>query len=385
VRLSNMFIREAVARGASDIHLETYERHVRVRFRIDGTLYEVAHPPWDLRESVISRFKVLAGMNIAENRVPQDGRFKMRLRSGERTKTIDVRASAIPTIWGEKVALRILDPDRLMLDLAQLGFERDTLERFQGAIAKPYGMVLVVGPSGCGKTNTLYSALTAINRPEVNIITAEDPVEFNIKGVNQVQTDEGIGYSFATALRHLLRQDPNIILVGEIRDYETAEIAVKAALTGHLVLSTLHTSDATTTVSRLVNMGVEPYLIATSVLMISAQRLVRRNCTECSEPDPRPDSELLDLGFRPEDLPVVPRKGAGCRKCHQRGTRGRTALFEVLEFTDAVRELIMAGAGPLELKLQARQDGMITMRQGGLHKVREGITCVDEVTRETIL
>jgi type IV pilus assembly protein PilB len=245
-------------------------------------------------------------------------------------------------------------------------------------------MILVVGPSGCGKTNTLYSAMSAINQTDVNIITAEDPVEFNIKGINQVQTSEDIGYSFATALRAFLRQDPNIILVGEIRDYETAEIAVKASLTGHLVLSTLHTADAPTTVSRLVNMGIEPYLIATSLLLISAQRLVRKICPECSEPDPKSEADLLDIGFKPEDLPVVPRRGRGCAACRQRGTSGRTGLFEVLAFTDAIRELILSGASPMEVRLQARQEGMLTLRESGLRKVKAGISTVEEITRETI-
>jgi len=308
----------------------------------------------------------------------------MRMRDKTRSKNLDFRVSVIPTIWGEKIAMRILDPDRLMLDMTRLGFDQDSLDRFKTSISKPYGMVLVVGPSGCGKTNTLYSAMSAINTSEVNIMTAEDPVEFNIRGINQVQTIEGIGLTFASALRSFLRQDPNIILVGEIRDFETAEIAIKASLTGHLVLSTLHTTDAPTTISRLVNMGVEPFLVATSVLLISAQRLVRKICTNCKEPDPRPERDLLDIGFRPDELPVQAMKGAGCSLCHNSGYKGRCALFEVLEISDPIRELILQGATPLEIKAVGRSEGMLTLRESGLRKIKEGITTLYEVDRETM-
>jgi len=385
VKLTNMLIKEAVVKGASDLHIETYETDFRVRMRVDGTLCELTRPPRSARDGLLSRIKVMSGMNIAETRMPQDGRVKLRMKTGNRAKPIDLRVSTVPTIWGERLAMRVLDPDRLTLDLTRLGFDRDSLTRFQRNIVKPYGMILVVGPSGCGKTNTLYSAMSAVNNTDVNILTAEDPIEFNIKGINQVQTNEGVGYTFATALRAFLRQDPNIILVGEIRDFETAEIAVKASLTGHLVLSTLHTTDAPTTVSRLINMGIEPYLIATSVLLISAQRLVRRICAECAEPDPRPESELLELGFKSEDFPVIPKRGRGCRTCGNRGIKGRTGVFEVLEFTDAIRELILAGATPMELKLRAREDGMLSLRGSGLRKIKEGIVSVEEIARETML
>jgi type IV pilus assembly protein PilB len=387
VRIVNMLIKEALGRGGSDIHLESYEGRFRARVRVDGILYEVGRPPRHLRDAIISRVKVLAKLNISETRMPQDGRIKMRFKTAEgRIKDIDMRVSTTPTIWGEKVVMRLLDPDRLYLDLTKLGMEVEPLACFMRAVKKPYGMMLVVGPSGCGKTNTLYSAMSLMNSPETNIMTAEDPVEFNIKGINQVQVVEATGLNFAACLRSFLRQDPNIILVGEIRDYETAEIAVKASLTGHLVLSTLHTNDASGTISRMINMGVEPFLVSTAVLLIAAQRLVRCICPECIMDDERPIDELIDFGFTNEEAhEVQPKKGAGCRNCNGTGYKGRTGLFEVLEISDSIREIIMGGGTTLEIRRQAQTEGMDTLRQAGIHKVRQGVTSIAEVERETVL
>ncbi|MER3428589.1 MAG: type IV-A pilus assembly ATPase PilB [Pyrinomonas sp.] len=385
VRLVNAILADALRRGASDIHVEPYEKEFRVRFRVDGVLYDVLHPPMKLRDAVISRLKIMAKLDISEKRLPQDGRIKIKIKTDGRSRELDFRVSTLPTLFGEKVVLRLLDKERLMLDMTKLGFEPESLVKFQRAINKPYGMVLVTGPTGSGKTNTLYSAIQALNKPETNIMTAEDPVEFNLPGINQVQIKEQIGLNFAAALRAFLRQDPNIILVGEIRDFETAEIAIKAALTGHLVLSTLHTNDAPSTISRLMNMGIEPFLVATSVNLIQAQRLVRRICEDCRAEWPMPPEALIEVGFSPEEARQIKTyKGRGCRTCNGTGYRGRIGLYEVMEMTDELRELILVGASALELRRKAIEDGMITLRESGLHKIRNGITTVEEVVRETV-
>jgi type IV pilus assembly protein PilB len=386
VRLVNLILTDSIKRGASDIHIEPYEKDFRVRFRIDGVLYEIMQPPMKLRDAITSRLKIMAKLDISEKRLPQDGRIKIKMKLQGKNKEMDYRVSVLPTLFGEKIVLRLLDKENLMLDMTKLGFEQESLNRFEKAIFKPYGMVLVTGPTGSGKTNTLYSSISRINTPETNIMTAEDPVEFNLHGINQVQMKEQIGLNFAAALRSFLRQDPNIILVGEIRDFETAEIAVKAALTGHLVLSTLHTNDAPSTVSRLMNMGIEPYLVATSVHLIAAQRLVRRLCKECKEVLPMPPQALVDIGYSLEDAKsVVVYKGRGCTTCNNTGYKGRVALYEVLEITDAIREMVLTGASALELKARAVEEGMITLRGSGLRKLKAGMTTVEEVVRETVL
>ncbi|HEX3557635.1 MAG TPA: type IV-A pilus assembly ATPase PilB [Pyrinomonadaceae bacterium] len=385
VRLVNVLLSDALQRGASDIHIEPYEREMRIRFRIDGVLYDVMHPPMRLRDALISRVKIMSKLDIAEKRLPQDGRIKIKLKAHGRSRELDFRVSTLPTLFGEKVVLRLLDKERLMLDMTKLGFEPESLVKFQRNISKPYGMVLVTGPTGSGKTNTLYSALQSLNTPETNIMTAEDPVEFNLLGVNQVQMKEQIGLNFAAALRSFLRQDPNIILVGEVRDFETAEIAIKAALTGHLVLSTLHTNDAPSTISRLMNMGIEPFLVATSVNLIQAQRLIRRICKDCKAEHTLPPEALIEVGFTPEEARQLKTyKGAGCAKCNNTGYKGRIGLYEVMEVTDEVRELILIGASALELRKRAIEDGMITLRESGLHKIRGGLTTLEEVVRETV-
>ena len=385
VRLINAILASAVQRGASDVHVEPYEREFRIRFRIDGVLQEVMTPPMRMRDAVTSRLKVMAKLDIAERRVPQDGRFRIRFRNGGSTKAIDLRVSCLPTLFGEKIVLRLLDKSHLMLDMTKLGFEEASLRRFTASIRKPWGMVLVTGPTGSGKTNTLYSSIAQINNPDTNIVTAEDPVEFNLNGVNQVQIREGIGLTFAAALRAFLRQDPNVILVGEIRDVETAEIAVKAALTGHLVLSTLHTNDAPSAVSRLLNMGIEPFLIAGSVNLVCAQRLVRRVCRTCAAPVGVSPGSLVDIGFsEAESRAVTPSKGSGCDACNRTGYKGRVGLYEVLEVTDTLRERILAGGASRGLRRAAIDEGMLTLRQSGLRKIAQGVTAVDEVTRETV-
>jgi type IV pilus assembly protein PilB len=385
VRLVNVLLSDALQRGASDIHIEPYEKEMRIRFRIDGVLYDVMHPPMRLRDALISRVKIMSKLDIAEKRLPQDGRIKIKLKAHGRSRELDFRVSTLPTLFGEKTVLRLLDKERLMLDMTKLGFEPESLVKFQRNISKPYGMVLVTGPTGSGKTNTLYSALQSLNMPETNIMTAEDPVEFNLPGINQVQMKEQIGLNFAAALRSFLRQDPNIILVGEIRDFETAEIAIKAALTGHLVLSTLHTNDAPSTISRLMNMGIEPFLVATSVNLIQAQRLIRRICKDCKTEHPLPPEALVEVGFSAEEAKQLKTyKGLGCAKCNNTGYKGRIGLYEVMEVTDEVRELILIGASALELRKRAIEDGMITLRESGLHKIRNGLTTLEEVVRETV-
>ena len=386
VRLVNVLMVDSLRRGASDIHVEPYEKDFRIRFRIDGVLYDVMHPPMSLRDPLISRLKIMAKLDISEKRLPQDGRIKIKVRIDDRSRELDFRVSTLPTLFGEKVVLRLLDKDKLMLDMSKLGFEPESLEKFQRQISNPYGMVLVTGPTGSGKTNTLYSALQTLNTSETNIMTAEDPVEFNLEGINQVQMKEQIGLNFAAALRSFLRQDPNIILVGEIRDFETAEIAIKAALTGHLVLSTLHTNDAPSTISRLVNMGIEPFLVATSVNIIQAQRLIRRVCNNCREEVHFPPEGLVEIGFLAEESKSLKMyRGRGCETCLNTGYKGRIGLYEVMEVTDDLRELIIIGASAIELRRKAIELGMITLRESGLCKLREGITTVEEVVKETVL
>jgi type IV pilus assembly protein PilB len=385
VRLVNVLLVDALGRGASDIHIEPYEKDLRIRFRIDGVLYDVMHPPMRLRDALISRIKIMAKLDISEKRLPQDGRIKIKLKADGKSRELDFRVSTLPTLFGEKVVMRLLDKEKLMLDMTKLGFEPESLEKFKRNISRPYGMVLVTGPTGSGKTNTLYSALQSLNTNETNIMTAEDPVEFNLVGVNQVQMKEQIGLNFAAALRSFLRQDPNIILVGEIRDFETAEIAIKAALTGHLVLSTLHTNDAPSTISRLMNMGIEPFLVATSVNLIQAQRLIRRVCSECKAEYPTPVEALIEVGFTKDEAKQLKLyKGKGCAKCNNTGYKGRVGLYEVMEITDDIRELILIGASALELRKRAVEQGMLTLRQSGLMKIKNGITTIEEVVRETV-
>ena len=385
IKLVNVILLSAIQKGASDIHIEPYEKELRVRYRIDGILYNIMQPQMKFRDAITSRIKIMSRLDIAEKRLPQDGRIKVRFQDNGAMKEIDFRVSCLPTLFGEKIVMRLLDKDKLMLDMTRLGFERESLAKFESAIMRPWGMVLVTGPTGSGKTNTLYSSISRINTSETNIMTAEDPVEFNLVGVNQVQVRENIGLNFAAALRSFLRQDPNIILVGEIRDFETAEIAVKAALTGHLVLSTLHTNDAPSTVNRLMNMGIEPFLVASSLNLVCAQRLVRRICKNCSEPHPTPPQALMNAGFNAEDAKtVVPNKGKGCEKCNKTGYKGRVGLYEVMEVTEDLRELVLVGASALELRRKAVDEGMITLRGSGLRKVKEGVTTIDEVVRETV-
>jgi type IV pilus assembly protein PilB len=385
VKLVNLVLTDAVKRGASDIHMEPYEKEFRVRFRIDGILQLIMNPPLKLKDAITSRLKIMAKLDISEKRLPQDGRIMLKMQIGGKKKQLDFRVSTLPTLWGEKIVLRLLDKENLRLDMTKLGFEAESLVKFEKAILKPYGMVLVTGPTGSGKTNTLYSSISRLNQPDTNIMTAEDPVEFQLAGVNQVQMKEQIGLNFAAALRAFLRQDPNIILVGEIRDFETAEIAIKAALTGHLVLSTLHTNGAPETITRLMNMGIEPFLVATSVHLICAQRLIRRICKDCAEPVEVPPQALIDEGFTPEEAKTVQiMKGKGCATCNKTGYKGRTGLYEVMEVDDEIRELVLVGASALELKKKAIERGMITLRRSGLTKVAQGFTTLEEVARETI-
>ena len=380
VKLVNLILTDAIKKGASDIHIEPYEKEFRVRYRIDGVLYGVMSPPLKLRAALTSRVKIMAQLDISERRLPQDGRIKIKMSN----KEMDYRVSTLPTLFGEKVVLRLLDKSNLQLDMTKLGFEPKALGDFEGAITAPYGMVLVTGPTGSGKTTTLYSALHRINSPETNIMTAEDPVEFNLPGINQVQMKAEIGLNFAAALRSFLRQDPDVIMVGEIRDYETAEIGIKAALTGHLVLSTLHTNDAPSTISRLLNMGVEPFLVSASTNLIVAQRLVRKICRECKEEVQVPPGVLANLGFPPEEAKsITSYHGKGCNSCSETGYRGRLALYEVMSINEEVKKMILDGASTMELREAARRNGMLTLRESGLQKLREGITTLEEVMRVT--
>src|SRR5437660_2848189 len=385
IKLVNLILTDSVKRGASDIHMEPYETELRVRFRIDGMLQTVMTPPLKVKDAITSRMKIMAKLDIAEKRLPQDGRIMIKYKAEGKKKELDFRVSTVPTLYGEKIVLRLLDKENLRLDMTKLGFEQESLTKFEKAILKPYGMVLVTGPTGSGKTNTLYSSIARLNTPDTNIMTAEDPVEFQLGGVNQVQMKEQIGLNFAAALRAFLRQDPNIILVGEIRDFETAEIAIKAALTGHLVLSTLHTNGAPETITRLMNMGIEPFLVATSVHLICAQRLIRRICKDCSEVVDVPVQTLIEEGFSPEEAKTVKiHKGKGCTTCNNTGYKGRAGLYEVMEVDDEIKELVLVGASALELKKQAIERGMLTLRRSGLIKVAAGMTTLEEVARETI-
>ncbi|HKB72374.1 MAG TPA: ATPase, T2SS/T4P/T4SS family [Thermoanaerobaculia bacterium] len=386
VKVSNLILIEALKSGASDIHVEPYEKEFRVRFRVDGVLHNIMALPLRARDALISRLKIMAKLDISEKRLPQDGRIKIRLRVEDRSRDLDLRVSTVPTLFGEKVVMRLLDKAKLQLDMTYLGFEPESLRRFKDAIERPYGIVLVTGPTGSGKTNTLYSAISALNDPEVNIMTAEDPIEFNLVGINQVQMKEQIGLTFAASLRSFLRQDPDIILVGEIRDFETAEIAVKAALTGHLVLSTLHTNDAPSTVNRLMNMGIEPFLVATSVNAICAQRLVRRICATCVEEVETPPQTLMSIGFSADEVKSLKTmRGRGCDRCKRTGYKGRIGLYEVLLFSDEIRDMILSGASSVELKRKAIEEGMLNLRMSGLQKIRDGVTTIEEVLRETVL
>ncbi len=386
IKLVNLILTDAVKKGASDIHVEPYEKELRVRFRIDGVLQNVMAPPLKLKDAITSRMKIMAKLDISEKRLPQDGRIMIKYSKDGKKKELDFRVSTVPTLFGEKIVLRLLDKENLRLDMTKLGFEPESLAKFERQILKPYGMVLVTGPTGSGKTNTLYSSVARLNTPDTNIMTAEDPVEFQLPGINQVQMKEQIGLNFAAALRAFLRQDPNIILVGEIRDFETAEISVKAALTGHLVLSTLHTNDAPSTISRLMNMGIEPFLVATSVNLICAQRLVRRICSQCKEPMQIQPQALIDAGYSPDEATkTVVQHGKGCATCNNTGYKGRVGLYEVMEINDELRELILVGASAIELKKKALDQGMITLRRSGLQKVAAGLTTMEEVLRETVL
>ncbi|HSB20104.1 MAG TPA: type IV-A pilus assembly ATPase PilB [Anaeromyxobacteraceae bacterium] len=381
VKLVNLILLDAIKKGASDIHVEPYEKDFRVRFRIDGVLYEVMKPPMKLKSAIISRLKIMASLDISERRLPQDGRIKLKLGKG---KEMDFRVSVCPTLFGEKVVLRLLDKSNLQLDMTKLGFEEQQLKDFLEAIDRPYGMVLVTGPTGSGKTTTLYSALSKLNEVSWNISTAEDPVEFNFFGINQVQMHEEIGLNFAAALRSFLRQDPDIIMVGEIRDFETAEIGVKAALTGHLVLSTLHTNDAPGTVSRLLNMGIEPFLVTASLNAIVAQRLCRRLCPECRKEAPPDEQALLDAGFPAEEIgSFTPYEPGGCKSCNDRGYRGRVAVYEVMPLWDGLKELIINGSSTAELKQEAIRLGFRTLRMSALNKVKQGVTALAEAVGNT--
>jgi type IV pilus assembly protein PilB len=382
VKLVNLILTDAIKKKASDIHIEPYERIFRVRYRIDGVLYEVMKPPMKLRAAIISRVKIMAEMDIAERRLPQDGRIKIKLPGG---KDMDYRVSCLPTLFGEKIVLRLLDKSNLQLDMTKLGYEEQPLKWFKEAIHKPFGMVLVTGPTGSGKTVSLYSALSELNGTTLNISTAEDPVEFNFAGINQVQMHEEIGLNFANALRSFLRQDPDIIMIGEIRDFETAEIGVKAALTGHLVLSTLHTNDAPSTISRMLNMGIEPFLVASAVNLVTAQRLGRRVCSECKVPEEVPKQALLDAGVSPEEIDeFVCYRGEGCVKCNNTGYKGRVGIYQVMPMFDEIRELVLAGANTAEIKRESMRLGVKTMRQAALNKLKEGVTSFEEVLRSTV-
>ncbi len=382
VKLCNLILLNAINKGASDIHIEPYEKVYRVRYRIDGVLHQEMSPPIKLKNAITSRMKIMAQLDIAERRLPQDGRIKLRIG---KNREMDFRVSTLPTLYGEKIVMRLLDRDKLELDMTKLGFEVEPLTAFKDNIHRPYGMCLVTGPTGSGKTTTLYSALSELNGEAVNISTAEDPVEYNLAGINQVQMHDEIGLNFATALRSFLRQDPDIIMVGEIRDFETAEIGVKAALTGHLVLSTLHTNDAPSTINRMLNMGVEPFLVTASINMIVAQRLARRVCKDCVvDDDEVTETALVDGGMgAAEARTCVPKRGRGCKTCANTGYRGRVALYEVMVMADPIKDLVLQGASTAELKTESIRLGMSTLRRSGLNKVAEGMTTLEEILRVT--
>ncbi len=380
VKLVNSLIADAVRKGASDIHVEPYEKTLRVRFRIDGVMQEMMSPPFKFKLAIISRLKIMAELDIAERRVPQDGRIRLKVLN----RTIDLRVSSLPTIFGEKIVMRVLDKSNLNIDLEKLGFEPRAMKEFTSAIASPYGMVLVTGPTGSGKTTTLYSALSRVNTPEVNVMTAEDPVEYNLDGINQVLVHEDIGLTFAAALKAFLRQDPNIIMVGEVRDLETGSIAVKAALTGHLVLSTLHTNDAPSAIGRLIDMGVEPFLVASSVNLILAQRLLRRICVNCKRKITLPDEGLDELQLdHAEAAGANISDGQGCVDCNGTGYRGRLGIYEVMNISPKIRELILERAPASEIKRAAIENGMLTLRRDALEKLKRGFTTAEEILKET--
>jgi type IV pilus assembly protein PilB len=382
VKMVNAILQDAIRKKASDIHIEPYEKLFRVRYRIDGVLYEVMKPPLKLKNAITSRIKIMAELDIAERRLPQDGRIKIKLGGG---KDMDFRVSCLPTLFGEKIVMRLLDKGNLQTDLTKLGYEPEALAHFMREIHKPFGMVLVTGPTGSGKTVSLYSALSELNKVSENISTAEDPVEFNFAGINQVQMHEDIGLNFSAALRSFLRQDPDIIMIGEIRDFETAEIAIKAALTGHMVLSTLHTNDAPATINRLLNMGIEPFLVASAVNLITAQRLARRVCGECKQPEEIPVQALIDAGVAPDDAPsFVCMRGKGCPVCNNTGYKGRVGFYQVMPMREEIKELILNGANTAEIKRESMRIGIKTMRQSGLTKLKEGVTSFEEVLRITV-
>ncbi len=381
IKLVNGILLRAAKAGVSDIHIEPYEKKFRVRYRLDGVLKTVMGLPLKIRNAIISRVKIMASLDIAERRLPQDGRIKLKM---SKNKVMDFRVSVLPTLFGEKIVMRLLDKSNLQLDMTKLGFDEDQLLNFKEALGKPFGMVLVTGPTGSGKTTTLYSALSELNTDSENIMTAEDPVEFNLMGINQVQMKDEIGLNFAAALRSFLRQDPDIIMVGETRDYETAEIGVKAALTGHLVLSTLHTNDAPSTINRLLNMGVEPFLVSSAVILIVAQRLVRKACQTCKKPQKLPIETFIAAGFDPEEAKtIVSYRGEGCDICNQTGYKGRVALYEVMPLKDEIKELILQGASVFDIKKAAVNGGMKTLRASGLLKVKAGLTSLEEVVENT--
>jgi type IV pilus assembly protein PilB len=388
IKLTNVMFVDALKRGASDIHIEPYEKEFRVRFRIDGVLYNVMALPMKLRDPLISRVKVMAKLNIAEKRLPQDGRFKIRMKVEDRSRDLDFRVSVRPTVWGETIVLRLVDRSKLILDMKRLGLEQRSLERFRSALSRSYGIVLVTGPQGSGKTNTLYSAIAALNRPETNVVTAEDPVEFDLPGINQVQINKAIGESAATVLRSLHNVDADVILVSEIQDSETARLAVSLAQQGHLVLSTLPTSDAPSAVTHLLSLGIDPYLAATAVNLIVAQRLVRRVCSKCKArlTGDVPSKTLIGVGFSHDEIGSFDvLEGRGCHACHGTGYKGRVGLYEVMEITPGIRDLIMAGATAVEIQRRAVEEGMLTLRMSGLEKIKIGLTTVEEVLRETVL
>ncbi len=386
ITLVNSIFVEAIKKGASDVHFEPYEKSFRIRYRIDGILYETMNLPMKFKNPVLSRVKIVSNMNIAEKRLPQDGRLKMRIKLDNGVKKeVDMRVSSLPTIFGEKIVSRILDRENLQIDLTKLGLEAESLETFKKSIGRPWGIILVTGPTGSGKTNTLYSAISTLNAMEKNIMTAEDPVEFYIPGINQVNIRDEINLTFSTALRAFLRQDPDIMLIGEMRDAETVDTAIKAALTGHLVFSTVHTNDAAATIHRLLNMNVEPFLIADSVVLIVAQRLIRKVCRKCGVPQKIPGRTLIELGFSAEEAEgVTVLQGRGCETCNNTGYKGRTGLFEVMEVTAPIKELILQRAQSKDIKKKALEQGMITLRRSGLIKIKAGITSLEEVVRETI-
>ena len=384
VKLANVLLIDSLKRGASDIHIEPYEKEFRVRFRIDGILYNIMALPMKLKDPLTSRIKIMSKLDISEKRLPQDGRIKIRLKIEDRSREMDFRVSCLPTLWGEKIVMRLLDKSKLMLDMTKLGFEPESLAKFKRNIDKPYGIVLVTGPTGSGKTNTLYSALASLNKPDINIMTAEDPVEFNFDGINQVAVRSDIGLSFAAALRSFLRQDPDVVMIGEIRDAETAEIAVRASLTGHLVFSTLHTNDAPSSVNRLIDMGIPNYLVASAAKLIMAQRMVRKICKRCKEEAKVLPEVLIKLGVAEDELATFKAyEGRGCSECNNTGMSGRTGLFEVMEITPGVERLILESASAPDLQAAAIQEGMQTLRMAGIEKVRNGICNIEQILAET--